>query len=196
MHPKAKTVVRANGAISTDQAPADRDRAALDALVRANHERVARLAGRLLGWSPDVDEVVQEVFVSALTAIGGFRGRSSVETWLVRITINKCRSHQRRGALRRRLLRRFASGQVARSDRPADSEGHKRERFEQVRHAIRALPAKYREVVVLRYLEDLTTPRICELLRLRSNTVEVRLHRARAMLRDSLGGKPGLLDER
>ncbi len=191
-----KPVVGVNDAARTDRAPADRGRAALDTLVRAHRERVARLAGRLLGWSPDVEEVVQEVFVSALTAMGGFRGRSSIETWLSRITINKCRSHQRRGFLRLRLLKRFASGQVATTDRPADAGTHDRERFEHVRAAVRALPPKYREVIVLRYLEELPTPEICEWLRLRANTVEVRLHRARAMLRDSLGGDQGLLDER
>ncbi|MCZ6683421.1 MAG: sigma factor, partial [Planctomycetota bacterium] len=86
-----KPVFGVNDAVPTDRAPADRGRAALDTLVRAHREPVARLAGRLLGWSPDVEEVVQEVFVSALTAMGGFRGRSSIETWLSRITINKCR---------------------------------------------------------------------------------------------------------
>ena len=110
-----------------------RDRAALDSLLPTHRDRVARLAGRLLGWSPDVEEVVQEVFVSALTAMGGFRGRSSIETWLTRITINKCRNHQRRGFLRLRLLKRFASGQVATADRHADAGTQDQERFEHVR---------------------------------------------------------------
>jgi RNA polymerase sigma-70 factor (ECF subfamily) len=57
---------------------------------------------------------------------------------------------------------------------------------ERVRAAVRALPARYREVVVLRYLEELPIAEIGQLLDLKPNTVEVRLTRARAALRTAL----------
>lgn len=54
------------------------DRAEFDRLVRLNHARVTRLADRLLGWPDDVQDAVQEVFVSALTGIRRFRGGSGL----------------------------------------------------------------------------------------------------------------------
>lgn len=58
--------------------------------------------------------------------------------------------------------------------------------FSQVRKAVRSLPAKYREPVVLKYLEELSTEKICEILGLSSNAVYVRLNRGREMLKEKL----------
>lgn len=163
------------------------DRAEFDRLVRLNHARVTRLADRLLGWPDDVQDAVQEVFVSALTGISRFRGGSSIETWLARITINTCRSHRRRRLLRWRRavpIARAARRETVRSPDPAAGDG---ELFERVRHAVQALPARDREVVVLRYLEEMPVQAVADLLHLRRNTVDVRLTRARAKLRAALG---------
>ncbi len=156
-------------------------------MVRLNHARVTRLADRLLGWPDDVQDAVQEVFVSALTGIRRSRGGSSIETWLARITINTCRSHRRRRLLRWRRavpIDRAARRETGRSPHPAAGDG---ELFERVRQAVQALPARDREVVVLRYLEEMPVQAVAELLHLRRNTVDVRLTRARAKLRATLG---------
>ena len=58
--------------------------------------------------------------------------------------------------------------------------------FDRVRTAVRSLPVKYREVVVLKYLQELPTERIREILGVSDNVVYVRLNRARAMLKDKL----------
>jgi RNA polymerase sigma factor (sigma-70 family) len=58
--------------------------------------------------------------------------------------------------------------------------------FDRVRKAVRSLPAKYREPVVLKYLEELSTEKICEILGLSSNAVYVRLNRGREMLKEKL----------
>ncbi len=58
--------------------------------------------------------------------------------------------------------------------------------FDRVRTAVRSLPVKYREVVVLKYLQELSTEKICEILGVSDNVVYVRLNRARAMLKDKL----------
>src|SRR5262245_50155020 len=77
-------------------------------LVAQHQSRVARLAQRLLGWrDADVQDVVQEVFVCAWAHLASFRGESSIETWLTRLTINQCRSHRRRRLARVSLLARF-----------------------------------------------------------------------------------------
>ncbi|MEP0842854.1 MAG: sigma-70 family RNA polymerase sigma factor, partial [Phycisphaerae bacterium] len=71
-------------------------------------------------------------------------------------------------------------------DTPADGPAIDRERFEQVRRAIDRLPASYREVIVLRYLEQMSIEQIAEVLSARTATIQVRLHRARHKLKDQL----------
>ena len=154
------------------------DTAAFDELVRLHRERVAGLAFRLLGWRHDIEDVVQDVFVIALENLPKFRGESRLRTWLFRITANRCRR-----ALRRpRLLRGIVNSP------PVASEGERldRETAAQVRAAVAALPVRDREVVVLRYLEDLPIEEIGQLLGLSRNAVDVRLNRARRRLRPAL----------
>ncbi len=80
-----------------------------DRLVADYAPRVRQLAFRLLSWDPELEDVVQDVFVKAFERQAQFRGASDPGTWLFRITVNTCRSHQRRQATRRlasRLLGR------------------------------------------------------------------------------------------
>ena len=153
------------------------ERLNFDRLVADQHARVTRLVSRLLGWSPDVQDVVQDVFVSALTALPRFEGRSRVDTWISRIAVNACRSHTRRQFFR---LRRRRPLDDAPDDRPTG--GLDTESVTAVRKAIRELPAREREVIVLRYLEDLPAAEIANILGIRKNAVEVRLHRAKKRL--------------
>jgi len=79
------------------------DRTAFDRIVLRHQDRVARLAWRLMGFSRD-DDIVQDVFLAALTNLKKFRGQAALGTWLATITIRKCRSRQRQAAVRRRFL--------------------------------------------------------------------------------------------
>jgi len=160
--------------------------ASFEQLVAEHRTRVTRLCYRLLGWREDVEDVVQEVFLAALKGLPRFRGESEVSTWLTRITVNACRSHLRK---RRPWLRLFAKRHEDFEpplDRSPEGELVERERFARVRAAIRGLPVKYREVVVLRYLEELPVSDIGAVLGIGKNAVEVRLNRARTWLKEEL----------
>ena len=157
-----------------------------DELVAEQRERVGQLCYRLLGWHADVEDVVQDVFLAALKALPKFRGESTVSTWLTRIAVNACRGHGRKRRLR--ILAGARQRSEPRLDRSPEGKLIDRERFEQVRAAIRRLPVKYREVVVLRYLEEMAVSEIGEALGLGRNAVEVRLNRARQRMRDDLAG--------
>lgn len=171
---------------------ARRDPVVFDQLVETYQARVARLACRLLGWSQDVDDVVQEVFLAAWKGLPRFRRQSELGTWLMRITINKCRGHRRKEMLRLRRFWRSKERQQMRNAVSADGATLDAENQAEVRRAVRRLPARYCEVIVLRYLEEMPVERIGQVLGLTRNAVEVRLHRARARLRKELGG---LLEE-
>src|SRR5258706_4354223 len=94
---------------------ADGDSAAFEAVVAIHRPRITRLVYRLLGWPNDVDDMVQEVFLAALTKCRRFRGDSALATWLTVIALNKCRTHRRSLLSRWRTLRRA-------SPRPGEME--------------------------------------------------------------------------
>ena len=79
------------------------DESALDEIVLTHQRRITHLVHRLLGWPEGVEDIVQEVFVAVLSNLHRFRGESRFSTWLSRIAVNKCRSHQRQQLLWRRI---------------------------------------------------------------------------------------------
>jgi RNA polymerase sigma factor (sigma-70 family) len=176
-----------------DKTPGERaaqgGRAAFADIVADHQARVTRLACRLLGWPNDVEDVVQDVFLAALEHLPRFRGDSSLATWLTAIAVNKCRSVRRRRLLRLRLLS-WARGRLPRqAGQAADCGPLRRERHEQVRRAVGRLPGRLREVVVLRYLEEMPIEQIAKVLRISPGAVGSRLHRARLRLAAELSGR-------
>src|SRR5437660_3113432 len=157
------------------------DSAAFEAVVAMHRPRITRLVYRLLAWPAGVDDMVQEVFLAALTKCRKFRGESALATWLTVIALNKCRTH-RRGLLSRWRTLRRASRRPVRLQSAADAAAVQDDTLAQVRQAIKKLAARDREVIVLHYLEDRGVVEMAELLRIRTNAVEVRLHRARQRL--------------
>jgi RNA polymerase sigma-70 factor (ECF subfamily) len=164
--------------------------AAFDELVMLYQPRIVRTVFRLTGWGrrDDVEDVVQEVFLAALNHGHGFRGTASLSTWLTAIAVNKCRSHRRR---LRVVWKRFVRASREESEWPAPASSgadalSADETSARVREAVAALSPRDREVVVLRYFEDLSLDEIAGLTRQSKNAVEVRLHRARARLANGL----------
>lgn len=163
------------------------DDSAFDRIVERHSAEVAALANRLLGWPGDVDDVVQEVFLAAFLGLRKFRGECRLRTWLFTITVNKCRSFRFRRRRCSPITRIDDAEATAGLDRSSDKVAMDQETFARVRRAVQALPQKYREVVVLKYLQGLETNEACELLGVTANAMQVRLNRARARLREQLG---------
>lgn len=160
------------------------DESAFGRIVKQYSADVAALANRLLGWPGDVEDVTQDIFLAAFIGLKKFRCDCSIKSWLFTITINKCRTNRYKRWFR---LRRF----LQEIDKvPIPSVGAEKlmnaDEFEQVRCAVAALPARYREPVVLRYLQELDTEEISRILGISKNTLNVRLSRARKLLRDDL----------
>ncbi|MHC4646862.1 MAG: RNA polymerase sigma factor [Planctomycetota bacterium] len=162
------------------------DVSAFDRIVAIHSADVAALANRLLGWPGDVEDIVQEVFLSALLGLKKFRCECSLKTWLFTITINQCRSYRYRRILRLKLFSGAVDGASLGVPERSDGTLMGREDFERVRRAVKALPAKYREPVVLKYLEQLASDEICRILGISRNALHVRLSRARRRLKEDL----------
>jgi RNA polymerase sigma-70 factor (ECF subfamily) len=177
----------ARGAVTCDAHLVERaiggDRDAFRQLMEMHHLQVAGLARRLAGYQRDIDDIVQDVFVIALENLKGFRKESNFSTWLTKLTISRCRRERLRRALRLKFLQR--SGR-ARNDKTRDATHEDRETHKQIRDAVARLPQKLREVIVLRYLEELQVEEICSMLSLSRTALDVRLHRGREKLRAML----------
>ncbi len=165
---------------------AEGDLSAFDHIVARHQQRVAKLTYRLLGWTDEAEDVVQDVFLAAYKKLADFRGQASLGSWLTAITINKCRTWRRR-----RLLRWKIRSAASLDDHACMDEKNERtidqETCNQLRRTIQKLPTKLREVVILRYLEEMPITEMTAVLNVTENTVHVRLNRARARLRKKLG---------
>jgi RNA polymerase sigma-70 factor (ECF subfamily) len=157
---------------------------AFERLVDCYQYRVAALAHRLLAWGDGAEDIAQDVFLAALAHQKRFRRESSLWTYLATVTVNRCRSLRRRRWLHDRVVRALDSGLkvVEASETPAICD----EVASCVRLAVGRLPDKYREAIVLRYLEGMSVTEMADVLGLARNAIEVRLSRARKLLEPEL----------
>lgn len=177
-----------------------RDERAFLELVELYQARVYKLVLRMLGEKHEAEDMAQEVFVQIFKAVDGFRGESRLGTWVYRIAVNACKNRikylgRRRADAQQPYEERdaVAAGRAVTSSelsRPDDLvEGLQLERIVQI--SIAEMDADFREVLVLRDVEDLSYEEICEITGLPQGTVKSRLHRARAMLKAAIERKLG-----
>jgi RNA polymerase sigma-70 factor (ECF subfamily) len=169
------------------------DEAGFAILMRQQAPKVVGLATRLLGDRQAAEDLAQEAFLRLHRALPGFRGESSIGTWLYRTTTRLAIDHLRRERLRRRLFFFRASDDDPdpldtvsdpRSDPGRDL--HAREAMQRLRRGLKKLSARQRTVFVLRHHEGLPLQEIAGLLGLETGTVKVHLHRAVTALRAEL----------
>ncbi len=164
------------------------------ALIRPYERRVFRMALSFMKNESDAEDVAQEAFLKAFRNLSNFRGQAKFSTWLISITLNEAR-----GRLRRQGLVHMESldetpeegGRVSpallRDWREIPSEALERKEIrDMVRGAIDSLSPMYREVVMLRDVQELSIEETTTALTISIASVKVRLHRARTMLQKQL----------
>lgn len=134
-------------------------------------------------------DITQEVFIRAFRKMDSFRHDSSVRTWLLSITVNCCkdflRSWQYRKVRPEERLEVFTEQESSVMDSPELLTLQSLERSD-LWQAVGELPVKYREVLVLFYLRELSGQEIANVLNTSEQNVRTRLHRARLLLKDVL----------
>lgn len=154
-------------------------------------ENLAWLRGWLSGHvrNPDVvDDLCQESFLRALRRLPGLRNPDRFSAWLYRIAENALRDHIRSEARRRkRILSTDRLDELESAGEARDPE--ETEEVERLLEAIRNLPPRLREPLLLRHSNDLTYREIGKILGIRENTVQVRIFRARKLLQKKLGAQ-------
>jgi len=162
-------------------------------MVRNNIGWMISVAQRLLGDRALAEDAVQDAFISAFRGLNKFEHRSSLKTWLHRITVNAALATLRR---QKRLAEQPIDGFLPEFDRYdcriespwttiASTEeivGNEQHR-EKIRATINKLPDTYRIVLLLRDIEEYDTGEVAQLLDISESNVKVRLHRARAALK-------------
>ena len=173
----------------------DGDVDAVRHLVSSNNQRLFRVAWSILKNRAEAEDVLQSSYASAFAAIGAFEGRSSLTTWLTRITINEALGRKRVQERRRRHLE--AEGvQVLETYREQLAKGRKRRaprlrlRVSSFARSSRApspnLPENFRTVFVLHEIEGVSVEEAAAALEIPTGTVKTRLMRARRKLQQAL----------
>jgi RNA polymerase sigma-70 factor, ECF subfamily len=165
-------------------------------LVLANTGRLLAVARRILRQDQEAQDAVQEAFVCAFKALGGFEGQCRLSTWLHRITVNACLMRLRRRERKPEesiddLLPAYrADGhtveQFQRWDDSALARLEKEEMRTLVRTCIDRLPETYRTALLLRDIEEMDSDDAAALLGITPNALKIRVHRARQALRTLL----------
>jgi len=165
-------------------------------LVRANIGWMLALAERLLRDRDLAEDVVQESFVRALGGLAKFEGRSSLESWLHRITVNTALSKLRQ---LKRLAEQSIDEHLPEFDRydcrvespwsylaSVEEIMESEDTRQRVHKAIGELPDSYRLILQLRDIEEYGTSEAAALLSISESNAKVRLHRARSALKKLL----------
>jgi RNA polymerase sigma-70 factor (ECF subfamily) len=169
------------------------DRGALEKLFGRQAGSLYQSAFRLLGNHEDAEDALQEGMLSAYRNLPRFEGRSQFSTWLTRIAVHR--------ALEVAQGRREDSLDVPEQDyksrlrsRGRNPEEHavRREANVLLDQALARLPEIYRDVVVMRYLQESDTAETAENLNITESNVKVRLHRACTMMRRHLSNALGV----
>ena len=163
-------------------------------LIRPYERSVYVMALSYMKNEADAEDVAQETFVRAFRKLSSFRAESKFSTWLMSITINQARTRLRRQALiRMEPLDQLPdedkgiSPALLRDWREIPSEALEREEIRNlIQRAVEQLPDIYREVFLLRDVEELTVSETAETLNISVPSVKVRLHRARVLLQKQL----------
>jgi len=175
------------------------DTSRFDQMYLENADRMYRFAQRLCGEAEDARDLVQETFLNAYRGLPDFRGEAQLSTWLYRIASRVCLAMRRRrkGEPERELsLEEFipTSDGELRLQIPADGLSpeqalENKQLRRALRQAIQKLPAKYRIVLVLCDMEELSAKEVGAVVGLNERAVKSRLHRARLFVRRELSAR-------
>ena len=175
----------------------DRDPEALKSIMHKYRARLLAVANRICNNPADAEEVVQDVFLTAQNKIDRFEGRSTLATWLHRITVNTALMKLRNQRLVHKnsipmddayaaLAEREGGPIFGGNVRSPDETYLSRELCEQIRQTVEGLPKPYKEVFLLRGIQGLSTKETGKILNVTPAAIKSRLHRSRGLIKERL----------
>jgi RNA polymerase sigma-70 factor (ECF subfamily) len=140
----------------------------------------ARLSGHR---RQDVDDICQDIFLKAIRGLHKLRDKEKFPAWLYRIANNKLKDYLRQQ--KRRMGREMSVDVDLADPRDAEAEIDRTEEAHRLLASVIDLPVRYREPMILRHVEDLSYDEISRILGISKSNVQVRIFRARQMLRQA-----------
>jgi len=163
-------------------------------LVRRYQRPISAYVYRMVGNYESALDLTQEIFIKVYNSLNRYRAEFKFSTWIYKIAHNAAVDHLRRTATREQSLVIGPEGDSF--DLPLESsrlspeqESEQKERRGEIEAVVRALPANYRELIILRHSQDLSYEEIVEVTGLPLGTVKNRLFRAREMMRQQFVDK-------
>jgi len=163
-------------------------------LVRRYQRPISAYVYRMVGNYESALDLTQEIFIKVYNSLNRYRAEFKFSTWIYKIAHNAAVDHLRRTATREQSLVVGPEGDSfdlpLESARPSpEQESEQKERRGEIEAVVRALPANYRELIILRHSQDLSYEEIVEVTGLPLGTVKNRLFRAREMMRQQFVDK-------
>ena len=162
------------------------DKEAFEELVRRHQHRVFAVAGGILRNREDAEDIAQQVFVKAYFSLKRFDQRAAFSTWLFKITVNECWDLLRRKKVRPLLYESDLSEEQARQlgtslegTTPGRDLSVRLAERQHVERLLEALDPRDRLMLVLKEVQGFAVEEIAQIMNLNTNTVKVRLFRAR-----------------
>ena len=168
--------------------------ALFEVLMRRHNQSVYRIVRGILDDDAEAEDVMQDAYVRAYQHLKQFEKRSTFVTWLTRIAMHEAFQRLRRRKRQVSLDSDEASSETTMppvSNENPEQNAANKELQAALSKAILSLPPKYRSVVMMRDVEEMSTAEAASTLEISEEAVKVRLHRARAMMRRALFRKSG-----
>lgn len=162
---------------------AQEDKPDIDRLIEVYSMSLTRLCYMLLKDVHLAEEAAWEALYKAYRGYGKFRGDSSEKTWISQIAVNVCKSYMRKSSYRE-ITSDYISLNYA-----SENEGAYEFQSEEslaLLNAVYSLPSNYKQVILLRYYQQLSVYEIGKILKEKENTISVRIKRAHEMLKEVL----------
>lgn len=165
------------------------ERELFELLLRRYNQRIYRAVRAVLRNPDDVEDVMQQAYVSAYRALHQFEGRSQFATWLTKIALREAASRNRKPVA---LHAEDAMNDFPEPGPDPEARAVAADLMQHVEAEVAALPETYRSVLLLREVEGLSTEETAACLEISTDVVKTRLHRARTMLKDALYRRAGV----
>lgn len=169
------------------------DRRAFAELVELYKDKIFHLAYRMLGNRQEAEDVVQETFLRLYTNLHRYDETQKFSTWIFRIATNLCIDRLRKRRITYSLDAEVGENNgndfyemMASNDDTTEKQVIVSETKRHIRRTIDQMPEKYKSIIILRYLQDLSLQEISEILSMPITTIKTRLHRGREYLRKRL----------
>ena len=171
--------------------------AMFEIVMRRHNQRLYRVARAILRNDGEAEDVIQDAYVRAYEHLAQFAGKAKFSTWLTRIAVHEALARQHRG-YRFQALEPMSEGNGDPMDGLASLEPNPEQQASNselrslLEEAVERLPDAYRVIFMLRDVEEVSTTDTANILEITEENVKVRLHRARALLREGLYARAGI----